>query len=233
MNGDMIAAAAANPLFRGIAIADMEAVLKAIDACAVRVRKGEQIVLDGARPIAVVLEGLIHIVQDDYWGTRSIIHMLMPGKTLGESFTTFPGANLNQKAVAQTDCTVLAFSKEKLLGEAFPEQRRILENLLGIYSIHQRIFLQKFQMLSCRKTRDRLLAYFSMMAFEKGSPRFTVPFTRQEMADYLCVERSAMCAALSAMQKEGILRFKGRTFEMLHAPEAQQHNRGRNHHSRM
>ena len=100
-------------------------------------------------------------------------------------------------------------------------QKLILENLLGIYSIHQRIFLQKFQLLSRRKTRDRLLAYFSMTALDKGSPRFTVPFTHQEMADYLCVERSAMCAEMSAMQKEGILRFKGREFELLHAPEAE------------
>lgn len=224
MNSDMIAAAAANPLFRGIAIADMEAVLEAIDACAVRVRKGEQIVLDGARPIAVVLEGLIHIVQDDYWGTRSIIHMLMPGKTMGESFTSFPGAELNQKAIAQTDAVLLAFSKDKFLGGSFPQQKIMLENLLGIYSIHQRIFLQKFQLLSRRKTRDRLLAYLSMAALDKGSPRFTVPFTRQEMADYLCVERSAMCAELSNMQKEGILRFKGREFELLHASEAERHS---------
>ena len=224
MNSDMIAAAAANPLFRGIPVAEMEAVLEKIDACEIRIRKGEQIVLDGARPIAAVLEGLIQIVQDDYWGTRSIIHMLMPGKTMGESFTTFPGANLNQKAIAQTDAVLLAFSKDKLLSGNFAQQKMMLENLLGIYSIHQRIFLQKFQLLSRRKTRDRLLAYLSMMALDKGSPCFTVPFTRQEMADYLCVERSAMCAELSAMQKEGILRFKGREFELLHAPEAEHHS---------
>lgn len=221
MNNDMIAVAAANPLFRGIPVPDMAAVLEAIDASEMRVKKGESIVFDNVRPIAVVLEGVIQIVQDDYWGTRSIIHMLMPGKTMGESFTTFPGVNLNQKAIAQTDVVLLAFSKDKMLGGSFPEQKLILENLLGIYSIHQRIFLQKFQLLSRRKTRDRLLAYLSMTALEKGGPCFTVPFTRQEMADYLCVERSAMCAELSVMQKEGILRYKGREFELLHAPEAE------------
>ena len=103
MNSEMIAVAAANPLFRGIPVSDMEAVLRQIDASEMRVKKGESIVFDSVRPIAVVLEGMVQIVQDDYWGTRSIIHMLMPGKTMGESFTTFPGANLNQKAIAQTD----------------------------------------------------------------------------------------------------------------------------------
>lgn len=224
MNRELIAAAAANPLFRGIPLTEMEAVLEAIDACEVRFRKGEQIVLEGARPIAAVMEGLVQIVQDDYWGTRSIIHMLMPGKMMGESFTVFPGASLNQKAIAQTDAVLLAFSKDKLLSGNVMQQKLMLENLLGIYGIHQRIFLQKFQLLSRRKTRDRLLAYFSMMALDKGSPRFTVPFTRQEMADYLCVERSAMCTELSNMQKEGILRFKGREFELLHAPEAERHS---------
>lgn len=221
MNRDMIAAAATSPLFRGVAADKMPSVLAQIDACEIWVKKGEAVEFDAVRPIAVVLEGLVQIVQDDYWGTRSIIHMLVPGKTMGESFTTFPDANLNQKAIAQKDTLLLAFSKEKLVAGVFPEQKRILENLLGIYSIHQRIFLQKFQLLSRRKTRDRLLAYFSMLALDKGSASFTVPFTRQEMADYLCVERSAMCTALSAMQREGILRIKGRAVELLHAPESE------------
>ena len=221
MNSDMIAVAAASPLFRGVPAEGMPAVLEQIDACEIRVKKGEVVVMDASRPIGVVLDGLIQIVQDDYWGTRSIIHMLIPGKTIGESFTTFPGVNLNQKAIAQKDTLLLAFSKEKMVAGTFPEQKLILENLLGIYSIHQRIFLQKFQLLSRRKTRDRLLAYFSMIALEKGSSSFTVPFTRQEMADYLCVERSAMCTALSAMQREGILRIKGRAVELLHAPESE------------
>lgn len=220
---EMMKALSCCPLFRGIGEERIGAVLAEIDACEQRVKKGEVIVLDGARPIAVVLHGMIQIVQDDYWGTRSIIHMLIPGKTMGESFTTFPGANLNQKAIAQTDCVLLAFSKDQLLGGSFSEQRQMLENLLGIYSIHQRIFLQKFQLLSRRKTRDRLLAYFSMMALDKGGPRFTVPFTRQELADFLCVERSAMCAELSSMQREGVLRFKGREFELLQAPVAERH----------
>lgn len=221
MNEERLAAAAANPLFRGIPVSGMDAVLAEIDACELRVKKGAGIELDGARPIAVVLEGMVQIVQDDYWGNRSIIHMLMPGKTLGESFTSFPGSPVNPKAIAQTDCVLLAFSKDRLLGGSFPGQRLILNNLLGIYGVHQRIFLQKFQLLSRRKTRDRLLAYFSMIALEAGSPRFTVPFTRQELADYLCVERSAMCAELSAMQRDGVLRFKGRAFELLRAPEAE------------
>jgi len=220
MNRELIAIAAANPLFRGIPVEDMPPVLEAIDACKVRAHKGEQIVLDGVRSMAVVLEGMIQIVQDDYWGNRSIIHMLMPGKTMGESFTEFPGVNLNLKAVAQTDVLLLAFSKDKLLSGGYAQQKQVLENLLGIYSIHQRIFMQKFQILSRRKTRERLLAYLSMLANEKGCPRFSVPFNRQEMADYLCVERSAMCSELSAMQKEGILRFKGKEFELLHASEA-------------
>ena len=219
MNGELIAIAAANPLFRGILAEEMPSVLAAIDACKVRSQKGEQIVLDGERSMAVVLEGMIQIVQDDYWGNRSIIHMLMPGKTMGESFTEFPGVNLNLKAVAQTDVLLLAFSKDKLLSGCFEKQKQVLENLLGIYSIHQRIFMQKFQILSRRKTRERLLAYLSVLANEKGSASFSVPFNRQEMADYLCVERSAMCSELSAMQKEGILRFKGKAFELLHAAE--------------
>ena len=114
---------------------------------------------------------------------------------------------LNQKNIAQTDCTLIAFSKDALLGGGFAEQKKLLENLLAIYGVHQRVFLQKFQLLSRRRTRERLLAYLSMLAMESGSPTFSVPFSRQEMADYLCVERSAMCTELSKLQREGVLRF--------------------------
>ena len=126
MNSDMIAVAAASPLFRGVPAEGMPAVLEQIDACEIRVKKGEVVVMDASRPIGVVLDGLIQIVQDDYWGTRSIIHMLVPGKTIGESFTSFPGVNLNQKALAQKDTLMLAFSKEKLVAGTFPEQKLIL-----------------------------------------------------------------------------------------------------------
>lgn len=218
---EQIAALLKCPLFAGISPERIELVLGSIDACEMHFSRGDVVELDGTRPIAAVLDGLIQIVQDDYWGTRSIIHMLMPGKTLGESFTTFPGVKLNQKAIAQTDCVLLAFSKDKLLDANFPEQKKMLENLLRIYSVHQRIFLQKFQILSRRKTRDRLLAFLSSMALETGGASFTVPFTRQEMADFLCVERTAMCAELSRLQQEGVLQFKGRDFELIQSPDAE------------
>ena len=218
---EQIAALLKCPLFAGISPERIELVLGSIDACEMHFSRGDMVELDGTRPIAAVLDGLIQIVQDDYWGTRSIIHMLMPGKTLGKSFTTFPGVKLNQKAIAQTDCVLLAFSKDKLLDANFPEQKKMLENLLGIYSVHQRIFLQKFQILSRRKTRDRLLAFLSSMALETGGASFTVPFTRQEMADFLCVERTAMCAELSRLQQEGVLQFKGRDFELIQSPDAE------------
>ena len=218
---EQIAALLRCPLFAGISPERIELVLGSIDACEMHFSRGDVVELDGTRPIAAVLDGLNQIVQDDYWGTRSIIHMLMPGKTLGESFTTFPGVKLNQKAIAQTDCVLLAFSKDKLLDANFPEQKKMLENLLGIYSVHQRIFLQKFQILSRRKTRDRLLAFLSSMALETGGASFTVPFTRQEMADFLCVERTAMCAELSRLQQEGVLQFKGRDFELIQSPDAE------------
>ena len=209
-------------LFQGIEPERLGAVLREIDAMSMTVRRGDEVRLEGKRTLAVILSGRVQIVQDDYWGTRSIIHMLMPGKMLGDSFTSFPGVRLNQKNIAQTDCSLLALSRDALLGGGFAEQKQLLENLLTIYGVHQRVFLQKFQLLSRRRTRDRLLAYLSMLALEHGSSRFDVPFSRQEMADYLCVERSAMCTELSKLQREGVLRFKGKEFELLQAPESQE-----------
>lgn len=215
MTQEMIRSAMLCPLFAGVKPERMEQVLSELEAKPMAVRRGDVLDMDNAHLLAVVLRGCLKIVQDDYWGTRSIIHMLVPGKMIGESFTWFEGYNLHQQTVAQVDSELLVISRERLLGGGFPEQRQLLENLLKIYSIHQRIFLQKFQLLSRRKTRDRLLAYLSQTAADRGSAVFEVPFTRQELADYLCVERSAMCTALGALQREGVLRCKGRRFELL------------------
>ncbi|MBP3655779.1 MAG: Crp/Fnr family transcriptional regulator [Clostridia bacterium] len=216
MTEDMIQKAMLCPLFRGIEPSRLCDVLREIDAVCVNVKRGEPVRMETSHTLAAVLEGRLQIVQHDYWGTRSIIHMLVPGKMIGESFTWFEGYDLHQQTLAQTDCMLMVFSRDKLLTGGFPEQKRILENLLGIYGIHQRIFLQKFHLLSRRKTRDRLLAYLSQMAADTKSAAFDLPFTRQELADYLCVERSAMCTELSALQREGILICKGRRVELLH-----------------
>ena len=215
MTQELIRNALCCPLFAGVEEARMEAVLREIEARPAAVSRGDVLEMDDPKMIAVVLSGRLQIVQDDYWGTRSIIHMLVPGKIIGESFTWFEGYPLHQQTVAQTDGELLFLSRERLLSGDFPEQRLLVRNLLKIYSIHQRIFLQKFQMLSRRKTRDRLLSYLSQMAADRGSAVFDVPFTRQELADYLCVERSAMCTALGALQREGVLRCKGKRFELL------------------
>lgn len=219
MNSTWIKEISSCQLFDGIEPQQLEGVLQALDAVYLTMRRGEEVHLEGTRTMAMLLSGQVQIVQDDYWGTHSIIHMLVPGKMLGDSFTTFPDVLLNQKSIAQTDCVLLAFSRDALLSGSFPEQKTLLENLLSIYAVHQRVFLQKLQLLSRRRTRDRLLAYLSMLAAKHGTSSFTVPFSRQELADYLCVERSAMCTELSKLQREGVLRFKGKIFELLEAPE--------------
>ena len=48
-----------------------------------------------------------------------------------------------------------------------------------------------------------------------GSRRFTIPFDRQQLADYLNVDRSALSNELSKMQREGLLWTRRNQFELL------------------
>ena len=94
-------------------------------------------------------------------------------------------------------------------------QQVMTRNLLRIVAQKALFLNRKIEFLSRRTTREKLLAYLSAQARAAGSRQFTIPFNRQELADFLCVERSAMSAELGRMKRDGLLDFERRTFRLL------------------
>ena len=81
---------------------------------------------------------------------------------------------------------------------------------------YKNVFLmQKVEHVTRRNTREKLLSYLSSQALKSGCSSFDIPFDRQELADYLAVDRSAMSAALARMKNEGLLKFKHHHFELM------------------
>ena len=182
--------------------------------------KGETILASGERTsdFAVVLRGAVLIAQDDYWGNRNILSTLAPGELFAESFAARPDAPLNVSAIADAPSTIMFLGLKRVLATcptACPHHRRIIDNLLAALASKNQRLNEKLTHISQRGTRQKLLSYLSAEAQKKGTPIFEIPFNRQQLADYLSVDRSALSAELSRLKAEGVLDYQRSTFKIL------------------
>ncbi len=199
-------------LFAGIAEADLGGMLACLGADTVTVRKGNAVFSEGepARYVGIVLEGTVQIVQDDYYGNRSILAQAGPGELIGETFACAGVSSLPVSVIACEDSTILRIDCCRITrscSSACEFHNRLILNLLQVVAAKNLSFHKKLEITSQRTTREKLMAYLLWQAKEHHSSAFTIPFDRQGLADYLGVERSAMSAELSKLRKDGIIDF--------------------------
>ncbi len=211
---------AASPLFAGVRNEDVEAMLSCLDARRRSFGRGELLARTGDKALrmGLVLAGSVAMEQIDAWGDRSILGRAVPGETFGEAYACSPGATMGVDVRAETDCTVLFLDIERVARtctSACAFHTRLIRNLLGIMAARTVRLTQKIADIAPRTIRARLMSYLSARAAETGSRRFTVPFDRQQLADYLCVDRSALSHELSKMRAEGIVAVRRNEFELL------------------
>ena len=206
-------------LFRGIEESDLPGLLSCMEAGELSFRKGETLLHCGERTeqLGLVLAGTVHIVRDDFWGNRSIVGFAGPGDVFAESYA-LTGEPLGVSALAATDCAVLFFGASKVISGCaqvcgFHEQ--LSRNLLGMVAKKTLLLTEKMRHMARKTTREKLLSYLSAQALRAGTSEFEIPLDRQQMADFLGVERSAMSAALGRLRDEGILEFRKNRFRLL------------------
>lgn len=198
-------------LFREISEDETENILNQLDAKVVQFEKGNYILSSGynIQSLGILLEGKAMIIQEDFWGSRNIISTISEGQCFGESFACAPGTVLNVSVVSESVSKVLFINVQKMLET---EHKKIMRNLLSDMAYKNLRFSSKLIHLGQRTTRAKLLSYLSEEAKKHGSYEFDIPFTRQQLADYLFVERSGLSLELSKMKKEGILDFNKNHF---------------------
>ena len=200
-------------LFAGIAEADLGGMLACLGADTITARKGGAVFSEGepARYVGIVLEGSLQIVQDDYYGNRTILAQAGPGELIGESFACAGVSSLPVSVIASEDSTLLRIDCGRITrscSNACEFHNRLILNLLQVVAAKNLHFHKKLEITSQRTTREKLMAYLLWQAKEHNSSAFTIPFDRQGLADYLGVERSAMSAELSKLRKDGIIDFE-------------------------
>lgn len=185
--------------------------------------KGELILAAGDQIIhmGLILSGQVSIEINNLWGGRSILNKLGPGEIFGESYA-ITGEPLVVEAVAIENSRILMVNISGLFQGHHADANwhsKLLLNVL-LLSAHKNVALSKraFQ-LSFKKIRARLDAYLSAQALETGKMEFDIPFNRQELADYLNVDRSALSKELTRMRDEGLIEFNKNHFKILQIKE--------------
>ena len=170
--------------------------------------------------LGIVLSGSVHIEANDLWGNRSILGHVAAGEVFAETYACLPDEPLRVSVVAAENGEALFLETGQLLQcGCEPWRWKLTQNLLRI-AARKNLGLAQRSLYTAPKTiRGRITAYFSVLARQNGSLRFTLPFDRQQLADHLGVDRSALSNALSQMQKEGLLVIDKREVELKQVEE--------------
>lgn len=160
--------------------------------------------------IYILLTGMVHIIQEDYWGNRNILRQVRPGGMFGEAFACLPDSVATVSVAVVEKAEVLCINVSQFLLAAHtmtPPQGKFMMNVLAVMARRNRQLTEKIRYITQRSTRQKIMFYLSDEALRQHSHSFTLPFNRQEMADFLSVDRSAMSAELSKMKRDGLVEY--------------------------
>ncbi len=209
-------------LFRGTTPQEADAMLNCLGAYTRSYTKGEMICRTGEpfNTMAMVLSGGVTIESDDVWGNKSILSHVGVGEVFAETYACLPGQPLLVNAVASERSEILFMEMGKLLtlcpgGCSY--HNRLIQNLLTLTARKNLTLSRRILHTSAKSIRGRLLSYFSEQALLQGGYRFSIPFNRQQLADYLGVDRSALSNELSKMKREGLIAYEKNTFILTQA----------------
>lgn len=208
-------------LFSGIEKDDISSLLDCLSAQVRSYEKGEFIFLAGkSRPlIGIVISGRAEIIKENACGGKTVIGEIRPPDMFGETFALTEKDTVGVSALAKGITTVLFFDVKRIVRtccSACAHHSQLILNLLNIVARKNTELNRKLYYISHRTIRGRLLAYFEDMAENSGSPEFTIPFSKSCLADYLCMDRSAMARELREMKKDGLVDFHKNTFRLLY-----------------
>jgi len=207
-----------SPLFEGIGLSDFKKLISCLPAKASKYQKNDVIMLagDDINVVGLVLSGSVRIIKEDVDGNEAILAELLAVNLFCEVFAC---AELDYSPItvrASDECEVLLMDYRRIIEtcpSVCPSHLRLNRNLLRAVARKSLLLNQKVEILSKRSVRERLLCFFDM---QRGmAKKFTIPYNREEMARYLCVDRSAMSNEIGKMQKEGLIRFNRNSFEIL------------------
>lgn len=211
-------------LFREITEGETEHILKCLRARQIHYKKEEMIFREGdvVTSLGVVLSGSVLIENDDIWGNRSVLDRAGAGQIFAETYACVPGEKLMINVIAAEASEILFLDVGRMLRictNICSCHNKLIRNLLAVSAQKNLRLSRRIFNTSSKSIRGRLLSYLSYQALENGSCEFDIPFNRQQLADYLNVDRSAMSNELGKMQKDGLIRVERNHFRLTGAED--------------
>jgi CRP-like cAMP-binding protein len=205
------------PLFAGMEDSEIESLLCCLNARVRTYDKGETIFHagDAAASVGLVLYGGVHLVKEDYFGNRTIVALAEAGDLFAEAFSCIERGVYEVSAIASAQSEIMLIDYRNIITtcpNACTYHTRVIRNMMGVLANKNIQLNRKIEHTSKRSTREKLISYLMEQAKTARNNRFDIPFNRQELADYLGVERSAMSAELGRMRDEGLVEFDRNRF---------------------
>ena len=197
-------------LFRGMTELEITKALQVLEAHEKSFQKGETLLIAGTitERMGLVLEGSVTIESNDAWGSRTIISHVGQGQVFAETYALLENEPMLVDVTASEDCRVFFLRSgriQSLKNSLEPWALKYITNLLTI-SMHKNLILSGRSFHTAPKTiRGRVMAYLNSVSLQKHSREFDIPFDRQQLADYLNLERSALSKELGKMQKDKLI----------------------------
>ena len=208
------------PLFLNIEDDDL---VKMLDCLGARIEifdKKYTILSEGsaAKYIGIVLSGSAQIVQVDYYGNRSILSIIEVSDVFGEAFACAEISRIPVSVIANDPCEIMLINCAHILYTCSNNcgfHQQLIFNLMKDLAKKTIMFHQRIEITSKRTTREKLLTYLMLQAKRTQSNSFDIPFDRQELADYLEVDRSGLSMEISKLKKEGVLESQKNHFVLI------------------
>ena len=188
----------------------MGAMLSCLGAKQKSFSKGEIILGEGAPAelIGVVLSGMVQVVREDYFGNRSMMAKLGPAEMFAEAFALAGVEGMPVNVVAAENSEVMMIDVSRIsrpCAKACGFHQQMIYNLMRILALKNLACNQKIEVVSRRSTREKLMAYLLLQAKRAKKSTFLIPFDRQELADYLEVDRSGLSTEIGKLRREGVI----------------------------
>ena len=197
-------------LFDQVEDEDLLRMLNCLGAKIVEFDKKYTIFAEGspARHVAVMLSGEAQMIQLDYYGNRSIIAEIRQGDVFLEAFACSETESLPISVISSEPSVVMLIDRSHILETCQNRcsfHNRLIFNLMKVLATKSIEFHSRMEITSKRTTREKLLTYLAMEAKKCSRDSFEIPFDRQELADYLEVDRSGLSAEIGKLKKEGVI----------------------------
>ncbi len=206
-------------LFTAIGETDLDSLLACLGARLVQAERDSFLLRagDSVHSLGLVLSGALHVSKENTEGERVLIAALSPGDCFAEALCCAGIAESPVSVVAAADSAVLLLDFQRLLHNcprtcAF--HTKLIENMLGMLAQKNLSLQGRMEVLGHKTLRRRILHYLQPLSAHPGSNVY-IPFNREELAEYLCVDRSALSHELGRMKQDGLLDYHKNCFRLL------------------